>query len=183
MSFCATVRKLYTGIVYLVVSSTMMYITWRCHAAFLAYLLHCWVGKGCLQLLLFVLCTVFDNESPKEVSCLWLLTTGTYRYQDRWQWFLLASRSSLYPPGPRAEAQNLLYGARKVEDKIQKHPYCTYVSLFKGPCWRGRWLPSTVSYVYSGRCSMCLLQCLISGLLKIKDRGMWSRELDEQDYL
>ena len=38
------------------------------------------------------------------------MTTGIYRYQDRWESFLLASRSCLNPPGPLEKAKSLLYG-------------------------------------------------------------------------
>ena len=48
------------------------------------------------------------------------VTTASERYQDRWKWFLQASRSSLNPPGPRGKAKNLFYRTRQFIEKIKK---------------------------------------------------------------
>ena len=42
----------------------------------------------------------------------------TIRYQDRWKWFLPASRSSLNPPGPPGKAKKLSFRTRKCYRKI-----------------------------------------------------------------
>ena len=59
---------------------------------------------------------------------------GTNRYQDRWKWFLLASRSSLNPPGHPGKAKNLRFRTRKFTEKFANKSFCSYLTpLLGGP--------------------------------------------------
>ena len=59
---------------------------------------------------------------------------GTCRYQDRWKWFLPASRSFPNPPGTHGKAKNLSFRIRIFEEQsANKNPYWPYKSFFGGP--------------------------------------------------
>ena len=45
---------------------------------------------------------------------------GTYRYQDRWKWFLSAFRTSLTPPGPPGKAKSLSFRTQMFTNKSEK---------------------------------------------------------------
>ena len=70
----------------------------------------CGEDKSCKQKLLAPK-TRSRTATDSKVSPLrfWseLVVPGTNRYQDRWKWFLPASRSFLNPPGPLGKAKNL----------------------------------------------------------------------------
>ena len=53
------------------------------------------------------------------------------RYQDRWKWFLQASRSSLNPPGPPGKANNLSFWTRLFTVKILNMLNFPYNFLFR----------------------------------------------------
>ena len=61
------------------------------------------------------------------------MTTGTYRYQDRWKWFLPASWSSLNPSGPQGKTKNLFYRTRNCIEKILKISLLSLLIPFLGP--------------------------------------------------
>ena len=65
---------------------------------------------------------------------------GLYRYQDRWKWFLPASRSSLNPPGPPGKGKNLSFRTRKFTEKIRKNMLYSLLIPFWGdpPGWMDR---------------------------------------------
>ena len=73
-------------------------------------------------------------------SPLLLVTTGTYRYRDRWKWFLQASRSFLNPPGPWGEAQNLSFRIRMFKENYLLRPisppWKTKTCIFEIYSWR-----------------------------------------------
>ena len=72
------------------------------------------------------------------------MTTGTYRYQDRWKWFLPASQSFLKPSGPPGKAKHLLYRTRNVTETIRINNYIPYIFLSQGPIEKD-FFPSTVA--------------------------------------
>ena len=87
------------------------------------------------------------RKSPREGFWLYLVTPGSYRYQDRWKWFLPVSRSSLNPPGAWGKkSNNLSYRTRHVR-KSKEHIiiFRSLLIPFKGPI-RG-FFPSTVLQV------------------------------------
>ena len=57
---------------------------------------------------------------------------GTIRYQDRWKWFLSASRTFLNPPGPRGKATNLRFRARTFLEMFAKKQLYSLLALFWG---------------------------------------------------
>ena len=57
---------------------------------------------------------------------------GTSRYQDRWKWFLPASRASLNPPGPSRKAKNLSFRTRQVPDKLANKSWYSLLTPFGG---------------------------------------------------
>ena len=63
---------------------------------------------------------------------------GTYRYQDRWKWFLPASRSFLNPPEPSGKAENLSFRTRMFRENIvTKKSLVALLTLFLGTPLRG----------------------------------------------
>ena len=79
--------------------------------------------------------TSIELTSTKSLSV--LVTTGSDMYQDRWRWFLPASRSSLNPPGPSGKAKNLSFNPRKIYRKIQKNFLISLINPFLGGPPRG----------------------------------------------
>ena len=62
---------------------------------------------------------------------------GTNRYQDRWKWFLPASRSSLNPPGPSEKPKNLSFRTRIFTEKFGKFSLLALLIPFWGGPPRG----------------------------------------------
>ena len=65
------------------------------------------------------------------------MTTGTYRYQDRWKWILPASRSSLNPPGPPEKNKNLSFRTRHFTKQIGEKLLYSLLIPFWGPVREG----------------------------------------------
>ena len=60
------------------------------------------------------------------------MTTGTYRYQDGWKWFLPASRTSLNPPGPSTKAKNLSFRTRNFRETNRENFLISLINPFLG---------------------------------------------------
>ena len=61
-----------------------------------------------------------------------LVIPGTNRYQDRWKWFLSASRTFLNPPGPWEKAKNLSFRTRFLKENVEKQSLLALLAPFLG---------------------------------------------------
>ena len=73
------------------------------------------------------------TKSPQEDFWPKLVTAGTCRYQDRWNWFLLAFRSTLNLPGPRGKTKIQCFRTQQLIQEIRNKSLCSLRIPFKGP--------------------------------------------------
>ena len=62
----------------------------------------------------YILCTVLGKQKfpPGGFSAITRYHRHSWKYQDRWTWFLVVSRSFLNPPGPQGKAKDLYFRTR-----------------------------------------------------------------------
>ena len=73
-----------------------------------------------------------------------LVITRDHGHQDRWKWFLPASRTFPNPPGPWGKAKNRFYRTRNFIRKNNEQIINRLINSFSGPIRGYLFVPSTV---------------------------------------